>query len=121
LGEKFQALEELIGKLNVSDVSGFLDIQGKERTFSLVSQDRTGLSMPDPDVWHFCHLLATNRTMESSLNSSSVMALRRWIMCKMSIALEKLGLPVGLCAFVNSDASILSMEILKVFIIDDMF
>mgnify|MGYP006957884312 FL=1 len=99
MGERFQALEELAGKVKVSEVSGFVDIQGNDKTFSMVSQERTGLAISDPDVGHFCLLLATKATVESGLSSSSAMALRRWIMLKTAIALEKLGLQVGASVF----------------------
>lgn len=98
MGEHFKAIEELTGRLAISDNPTGSEDQEKESSVSAVSSDRIRGAFMDPEVGLFCLHLASKPIVQSGLSVASSAALCKWLTLKTSSALERLGLPVRVLA-----------------------
>lgn len=102
LGEHFKAIEELTGRLAISDNLTGSEDQEKESSVSAVSSDRIRGAFMDPEVGLFCLHLASKPIVQSGLSVASSAALCKWLTLKTSAALERLGLPLEALEYLNS-------------------
>lgn len=105
VGERFRAIEELTGRLMLAEINAVSDLPETEKPLWVVSSERSGLAFVDPEVGHFCLLLAAKLIVQSGLSVASAMALRKWIILKTSAALERWGLPLQALEHLNSAVS----------------
>eukprot|EP00250_Pteridium_aquilinum_P017322 c23571_g1_i1 orf=63-7415(+) len=102
LGEHFQAIEELTGRLTISETRMGSEHPEKESSFCVVSSDGIRGAFVDPEVGLFCIHMASKPIVQSCLSVASAVAVCKWLTLKTSTALERLGLPLEALEYLSS-------------------